>query len=1175
MAEPGGPTTQDGIFYQNTVAARFLADLLDLGRLPPRERVIEVRVEAPADVDDIVARYADGHRDWIQAKTRVHPSGDTWNSLWTDLTTQIARPDFSGEDRIVIVFGEADETAIALRDLSERAATAPDAAEWAERMAGRHRKVFAAVERALSGRVEALELFRRATVEIAPLEEIERAFERRRLGTAFALPSRFLSALRDIAGGGGRRRALFLAAPLRTRLAADFGVEVAEPAEWGLPAYRSTIERLSRIEIPGTGISGSSDELFVWPRARDLDRTAPADFEDEQPTWDFTVERSNVDLRRFPSELIDRCILIAGPGYGKSALLNAVAARLARTPYIPVFVPLATFAASDLSVMRFLAEDVNRELDIRVDWSRLAEQGSAVLLFDGLDEISLGKRRTVLDRIATFAARYPLVPWLLTVRDPAVLSGPAVARFIELLPLESSDIVRFAEAMKSRVPGLQGWEFARRLEAYPDVARLAKIPLFLTMLLALTGASPGTMPSGRADLIENYLKTLFSPHEHKVLQSPPPNPSALRRVAEALAYARLEAQEIGATEREVLEIATRIDVQGETPDAVLARLLTQGVLRRQSAIRLQFPYPIVQEYLAACHLVREQPQTLSQRIDDAIQRPWAQVIQFALELHPNPSSIIRAMLERGDDAFSTALRLVGRCIANGARVDVALREEVTRLLAPVWAGSLSWRIRERVGRMMLDGFSRPLLPEVRAVLGHRWLVEHGAGEIVVRANDPDLTREVLQTLLDRGLDRFMMLRSLQPAIDRLGDEALRMYLTKARDPSISDEQLAGLADLVGALDPARITASLALDIACDETLLDELRLEAFSIAGGSLDQRAGPIVNRALRSGYYGDRWAALKAVSRSTDPCETILSILRDESLSLDTREEIVGHIRFIFRDEKSRLSFVRACSRDAAVPHTLRSSLLVFSVQYGDEQTFRRLVADLGTADIRMAAATIALFGHYPVRELGMVAAESVRTRVNSAKEATTFAGNAVIGMTCAYEMDGLGGGGVGRPVPPHPAIDAWAELVEDWMDQDDASDIERIRIIVAALSLGSLRAVDRLESVIRGLGDPDDMRFDAEDELGSTIRNAIDELRRKRRLLPLSLAERLARAKRPNVPFAGVGAIAAHGSRVALDLLVALYNQTTEGVLRGTVFEAIEPLAGRLGVMIVGDGRSLAVA
>jgi hypothetical protein len=163
------------------------------------------------------------------------------------------------------------------------------------------------------GKFDALELFRRTTVEVLPLEEAERAFERRRLGTAFALPSRFLSVLRDIAGGGARRRALFLAAALRTRLATEFGVEIAEPAEWGLAAYRSTIQRLSRIEIPGTGISGNSEDLFVWPRARDLDRAAPADFEDEEPSWDPSPERPSVDLRSFPSQQIDRYIVSVLP----------------------------------------------------------------------------------------------------------------------------------------------------------------------------------------------------------------------------------------------------------------------------------------------------------------------------------------------------------------------------------------------------------------------------------------------------------------------------------------------------------------------------------------------------------------------------------------------------------------------------------------------------------------------------------------------------------------------------------------------------------------------------------------------------------------------------------------------------------------------------------------------
>jgi hypothetical protein len=301
VAEPGGATTQDGIYFQNTVAARHLADLLDLGRLPPRERVVEVRVEAPSDVDDVVVRFADGHRDWIQAKVRVQVASDAWNGLWQALEAQAARAEFGPEDRLVIILGDPDGVARALRDLCERARSAPDQLEWRRRLAGDHRRVLSAIERTLSPGVDVLELLRRTTVEIAPLEEIEHGFERRRLGVAFALPARFLAVLRDIAGGGARRRALFLAAPLRTRLATEFGIDVVEPAEWGLPAYRSTVERLARIEVPGTGISGSSRELFVWPRARDYDRAQSSDFEDDEPGWDVETDKSNVDLQQFPS----------------------------------------------------------------------------------------------------------------------------------------------------------------------------------------------------------------------------------------------------------------------------------------------------------------------------------------------------------------------------------------------------------------------------------------------------------------------------------------------------------------------------------------------------------------------------------------------------------------------------------------------------------------------------------------------------------------------------------------------------------------------------------------------------------------------------------------------------------------------------------------------------------
>lgn len=1169
MSELGGSTTQDGIFYQNTVAAGLLADLLDLRPLPPRERVVEVRLEAPADVDDIVVRYADGHREWIQAKTRVRISGDAWKGMWADLAAQFASPEFAGEDRLLLVLGDADDTARSVRDLAERALTAPDAREWAERLSAHNKKVLSAIEPNLTGNVDALELLRRITVEILPLEEIERAFERRRLGTAFSLPARFLSVLRDIAGGGARRRALLLAVALRTKLANEFGIEVKEPAEWGLPAYRSTIHRLSRIEIPGTGVSGSSEELFVWPRARDLDRSAPADFENEEPSWDSSSERCSVDLESFPLQQTDRYVIVAGPGYGKSALLNAVAARLVRTPYVPVLVPLATFAACDVSVLEFLTNEINRELDIRVDWNRLAEQGSVVPLFDGLDEIPSNRRRAVLNRIATFSARHPLVPWLMTVRDPAVISGPADARLIELMPLESSDILRFADAMKSRIPDLNSWEFARRLEAYPDVARLAKIPLFLTMLLAFTGSAM-TMPRGRADLIESYLKTLFCPHEHKVLLSPSSDTSSLRLVAEALAFGRLEAQEIGATEREVLDAAARVGVHKESSDAVLACLLTQGVLRRQSAIRLQFPYPIVQEYLAACYLVREHPQTLSQRIDDAIQRPWAQVVQFALELHPQPSPIIRQMLGRRDDAFSTGLRLVARCIVNGAKVDSALRDEVATQLAAVWVES-SWFIRERIGRIIVDGFSKPLLPEIRALLTQHRLVSSGAGEIVTQTNDPTLTREVLFALLEHGLERHMSLHSLQPAIDCLGDEAIDIYIDKARDPNLSDEQLAGLADLIGSLNPDRITPELALNLACNDAFPDDMRLEAFSIAGKSLDNRAWPIIERAIRS--ENDRWPALKAVSRCPDPRAAVLNFLRDESLDLETREAIAGSVTYILKTDEERVSFVRDSAQDASLSASLRCIMLLLSARFSDETAFRIMVGDLATTDLRFAEITISLFGHYPIRDLGITAAAAVGARVNDSRTAAAFADRAVFGMTYIFEMDSFGGGAL-LPAPPHPALDTWADLVDSWMDRNDSSEIQQITITLAAMRLGSVRAIDRLERLVYALGDPDDARFDEEDKHGHKIRSAIDELQRRRSLLPLSLAEGFARSQRPNVPFAGVNAITAHGNRPALDLLIALHNDQSKTSLRSTLFEAIEPIAGRLGVMVVRADRHLQI-
>lgn len=82
--ERGGPTTQSGILYQNSITALYLDRLCDPRSYEYSERVVRVRVEAPDTVDDTVVEYADQHIMYIQAKENISPNGKVWIKLWAD-----------------------------------------------------------------------------------------------------------------------------------------------------------------------------------------------------------------------------------------------------------------------------------------------------------------------------------------------------------------------------------------------------------------------------------------------------------------------------------------------------------------------------------------------------------------------------------------------------------------------------------------------------------------------------------------------------------------------------------------------------------------------------------------------------------------------------------------------------------------------------------------------------------------------------------------------------------------------------------------------------------------------------------------------------------------------------------------------------------------------------------
>src|SRR5438105_326614 len=107
MPEPGGPTAQSGFIYQNSVSALFLGRLCDPTPRPALHTLVEVRVEAPEDVDDTVVTFADGHKTYVHSKENIRETDAAWEKVWRDFENQFGTADFrQGIDRLLLHTGE-------------------------------------------------------------------------------------------------------------------------------------------------------------------------------------------------------------------------------------------------------------------------------------------------------------------------------------------------------------------------------------------------------------------------------------------------------------------------------------------------------------------------------------------------------------------------------------------------------------------------------------------------------------------------------------------------------------------------------------------------------------------------------------------------------------------------------------------------------------------------------------------------------------------------------------------------------------------------------------------------------------------------------------------------------------------------------------------------------------
>ena len=434
-------------------------------------------------------------------------------------------------------------------------------------------------------------------------------------------------------------------------------------------------------------------------------------------------------------------VILGDPGAGKTTFLKYLTVLLALDRgaevgldrRLPVLVPLSAYATAlaqhDVSLQAFMGDYYrSRGIDLPVDQLiiRALEQGNALVMLDGLDEVQqLAQRTLVVQRVEEFFdfQRKRGNKFILTSRIVGYRSvRPAADDLKEctLVDFDNDDILLFLEkwtqALEQAAKGAstatqlaaaeEKAELLFALERNPGVRQLAANPLLLT-ILALMKRQGVLLPERRVQLYDQYVQTLL---RHWNLSR-----GLDRRVARdldvlettrVLAPLALWMQETspgaglvkGAALRRKLE-AIYAERHVDDAETAARQLLTDArdyasLLLERGAGEFGFIHLTFQEYLAAIAVAQRgqsdlQPvvDTLAKHIDDA---RWREVALLTI----GHMGIIQ---QRDEAASDVLLRLLARKPGKAGSALFLAGEAVL----DTWPGGVTQKCRDTVKEALL------------------------------------------------------------------------------------------------------------------------------------------------------------------------------------------------------------------------------------------------------------------------------------------------------------------------------------------------------------------------------------------------------------------------------------------------------------------------------------------
>lgn len=436
----------------------------------------------------------------------------------------------------------------------------------------------------------------------------------------------------------------------------------------------------------------------------------------------------------------DGLIILGDPGAGKTTFLKHLALQLALGQdmglgtRLPILLPLAAYAnalaKADVPLHRFIAsyyENLGIDEPLAEMLSKALDQGGALLLLDGLDEVqNLEQRSLVIDRVLDFFTyrrqqgnKFILTSRIVGYRDVR----PTATDMAECTLVDFDDeeielfITKWTTAVEQQAqasPQLAQQEALREKQALlesvqhnPGVRRLASNPLLLT-ILALMKRQGVVLPNRRVELYDRYVTTLLK-HWNiaRGLGRPPTRDLDVVETIRVLAPLALWIHEtnpgVGLVKREDVRrklVQIYEEREMDNPEELAKQLLEDAhkyanLLLERGSGQYGFIHLTFQEYLAAVAIAQRgqegiQPivALLADHVDDDT---WREVILLTIghigliqQLDERAGLVLTQLVEMAPGSPGEAVILAGEAVADvgASGVTAACRKVVqTALLA--------------------------------------------------------------------------------------------------------------------------------------------------------------------------------------------------------------------------------------------------------------------------------------------------------------------------------------------------------------------------------------------------------------------------------------------------------------------------------------------------------------